>query len=127
MANCGVAVTSCGGRGKGSHYSYSFGYGSRGRRASPVSPVGKCWLWGFFGSLNPLPGLFLCGFGVFRVRATVGTWLSRSACPRCPPFPPMVPCTRRARCARLCFFGSRVVSGDGCSSGAFCVFCRVFF
>ena len=85
---------------------YSFGCGSRGLRVSPVSFVGKCWLWGFLGLPNPFPGLFLCGFGVFRVRATVGTWLSRSACPRCPPFPPMVPRTRRARrarCARLCF------------------------
>ena len=80
--------------------SYSLVYGSRGRGASPVSPVGKCWLWGFLGLPNPFPGFFLCGFGVFRVRATVGSWLSRYACPRCPPFPPMVPCTRRARRAR---------------------------
>ena len=29
--------------------------------------------------------------------------------------------------ARVFFFGSEVLSGDGCSSGAFCVFCRVLF
>ena len=74
-------------------------------RLSGVSPVprvprGEVLALGFLGLPDPFSGLFLCGFGVFRVRATVGTWLSRSACPRCPPFPPMVPCMRRARRAR---------------------------
>ena len=95
----------------------------------PRVPRGEVLAVGVFGVAESISGLFLCGFGVFRVRAIVGTWLSRSACPRCPPFSPMVPCTRRARRARRArlFFGSEVVPGDGCSSGAFCVFCRVLF
>ena len=46
---------------------------------------------GVLGLPNPFPGLFLCTFGGFRVRATVGPWLSRYARPRCPPSPPPPP------------------------------------
>ena len=46
------------------------------------------------------------------------------------PFPPHgalhASLPSRASCTSL-FFGSGTVPGDGCSSGAFCVFCRVFF
>ena len=96
----------------------------------PRVPRGEMLALGVLGVAESMLGFFLCGFGVFRVRATVGTWLSRYVCRRCPPFPTMVPCARRAcraRHARLYHLGSQVVPRDGCLSGAFSVFCRVFF
>ena len=106
---------------------YSFVYGSRGRRASPVSPVGKCWLWGFLGLPNPFSELFLCGFGVFlgsQPLLELGSRVLRV--PGVPLSPPWC-LARVAPVAHVIFFGSQVVPGEGCSSGAFCVFCRFFF
>ena len=79
---------------------YSFGYGSRGRCATPVSPVGKCWPWGFWGCGIHFRGCFCAVLGFL---ASEPLWELGSRLLRVPGVPLSPPCTRRARRARLFF------------------------
>ena len=109
---------------------YLFGYGSRGRRASPVSPMGERWLWGVLKLLKPLFQSVLC---VFALSMPEPPWRSvpsvlRVLCDAIRPSTAMRALSASSAFRVCVVIGSDVVPRNKlCCPHLACVLCSVMF